>query len=276
MDAVQALPLIPIPPSPTAVGPRRQPNSIRSVDRAATLLIALGDLGGEVGVTEIARHLGMHKSTASRLLATLLLRGLVAQDHESGKYRPGLALLRLGDQAERAIDLHAVAMPELESMARFLRETATLGILDGDSVNTIARSAAPGSSQGRKWERLPLHATAPGKVLLSHGPERELIRLSKIGFTPFTPNTIVRVDLLLDEIARVRKRGYATAFGEYEPAVNAVAMPVFDRRGSVVAAVEVRASGNRIMPSRVPELIETIRAAAAAITNQIGGVTAAN
>jgi DNA-binding IclR family transcriptional regulator len=276
VDATQALPLAPVIESPAAAGAHRDANWIHSVDRAAALLIALGNLDGEVGVTEIARLLEMHKSTASRLLATLLLRGLVAQDHASGKYRPGPALLRLGDQAERAIDLRAVAMPELESMARFLKETASLGVLDGDTVNTIARSAVPGSSQGRKWERLPLHATAPGKVLLSHGPERELIRLSKIGLTPFTPHTIVRVDLLLDEIARVRKRGYATAFGEYEPAINAVAVPVFNRRGSVVAAVEVRAPGNRISPSRVPELIETIRAAAAAITAQIGGVAVAN
>jgi len=76
----------------------------------------------------------------------------------------------------------------------------------------------------------------PGKVLLASLPEREVIRLSKIGFTPYTSHTIVRVDLLLEELARVRKRGFATAFGEHEPAVNAIAVPVFDQRASVVAA----------------------------------------
>ena len=78
-------------------------NAVRSVDRAAALLIALGDWDGEVGVTELARRLGLHKSTASRLLSTLQKRGLVAQAHDSGKYRLGLALVRLGAQAERTL-----------------------------------------------------------------------------------------------------------------------------------------------------------------------------
>ena len=101
-----------------------------------------------------------------------------------------------------------------------------------------------------------------------------MIRLSKIGFTPYTSHTIVRVDLLLEELARVRKRGFATAFGEHEPSVNAVSVPVFDQRASVVAALEVRASGNRITPSRVPELVDRAREAAAVITDRIGGVVA--
>ncbi len=247
---------------------------VRSVDRAASLLIALGNWDGEAGVTELARSLGLHKSTTSRLLATLQKRGLVQQGRDSGKYRLGLAVVRLGGQAERALDLQSIAMPELEGVARAVRETTTLGVVESDSVITIAWSDASGIGHDRKWTYLPLHATAPGKVLLSNRPEREVIRLSKIGFTPYTSRTIVRVDRLLEEIARVRNRGFATAFGEYEPSVNAVAVPVFDQRGSVVAALEVRASGQRIQPGRVPELIERIRAAAAAITEQIGGSVA--
>jgi Transcriptional regulator len=249
---------------------------VRSVDRAASLLIALGNWDGEAGVTELARSLGLHKSTTSRLLATLQKRNLVQQGHESGKYRLGLAVVRLGGQAERGLDLRSIAMPELESVARAVRETTTLGVVEGDSVVTLAWSDASGIGHDRKWAYLPLHATAPGKVLLSNRPEREVIRLSKIGFTPYTSHTIVRVDLLLEEISRVRRRGFATAFGEHEPSVNAVAVPVYDQRGSVVAALEVRAPGQRIPPSRVPELIEQIRAAAAVITEQIGGSVITN
>ena len=249
-------------------------NEVRSVDRAASLLIALGEWNGEVGVSDLARSLGLHKSTASRLLSTLEKRGLVQQDGDSGKYRLGLALVRLGGQAERAVDFRTIGLPEIESVARSVKETATLGVLDGDAVMTVVWSDASGRGHGPWTKILPLHATAPGKVLLSSRPEREIIRLSKMGFTPYTPYTIVRADQLLEEMARVRKRGYATAFGEHEPTVNAVAMPVFDQRGSVVAAVEVRAPGDRIPPSRVPELIERIRDGAAAITQQIAGVAA--
>ena len=101
-------------------------NAVRSVDRAASLLIALGETQGEAGVTELARRLGLHKSTASRLLATLQKRGLVEQDDDSGKYRLGLAVVRLGGHAEKSLDLRAIGMSELETLARSVRETTTL------------------------------------------------------------------------------------------------------------------------------------------------------
>ncbi len=84
-------------------------NAVRSVDRAAALLLALGDSQGEAGVTELARRLGLHKSTASRLLATLQKRGLVEQDDETGKYRLGLVVIRLAERAERTLDLRGIA-----------------------------------------------------------------------------------------------------------------------------------------------------------------------
>jgi len=92
-------------------------NAVRSVDRAASLLLALGDCHGDAGVTELARRLGLHKSTASRLLATLEKRGLVEQDEESGKYRLGLIVIRLAERAERTLDLRSIAMPELDRYA---------------------------------------------------------------------------------------------------------------------------------------------------------------
>jgi DNA-binding transcriptional ArsR family regulator len=92
-------------------------NAVRSVDRAAALLLALGESHGEAGVTELARRLGLHKSTASRLLATLEKRGLVEQDDETGKYRLGIVVLRLAETAERTLDLRSIAMPELDRLA---------------------------------------------------------------------------------------------------------------------------------------------------------------
>ena len=276
MDATQSSHLVPGAVLAAEITAGIDPNSVRSVDRAASLLLALGEWDGEVGVTELARRLGLHKSTASRLLTTLQKRGLVQQDHDSGKYRLGLAMVRLGGHAEKTLDLATLALPELTCLAHILKETATLGVLDGDSVMMVAWQDASGMGRDRTGRNLPLHATAPGKVLLSSRPEREVIRLSKNGFTPYTAHTIVRADLLLQEVARVRTRGFATAFGEHEPTVNAVAMPVFDHRGAVVAALEVRASGNRIPPSRVPALTERIRDAAAVITEHLGGVVASN
>ena len=101
-------------------------HAVRSVDRAAALLLALGECPAEAGVSELARRLGLHKSTASRLLATLERRGLVEQDEGSGKYRLGLVVIRLAERAERTLDLRTIALPELERLARVTRETVTL------------------------------------------------------------------------------------------------------------------------------------------------------
>ena len=113
-------------------------NAVRSVDRAAALLLALGESAGEAGVTELARRLGLHKSTASRLLATLQRRGLVEQDDETGKYRLGLVVIRLAERAERTLDLRGIAMPELERLARLTHETTGLGVVNGDSLLTVS------------------------------------------------------------------------------------------------------------------------------------------
>jgi DNA-binding IclR family transcriptional regulator len=249
-------------------------NDVRSVDRAAALLLALGEMPGEASVTELAIGLGFHKSTASRLLATLEKRGLVEQDPTSRKFRLGPAVVRLGAHAERSLDLRSIAKSELESLARSIGETTTLEILQSDRALTIACSYASGRGPDRTARNSPLHASAPGKVLLASGPEREVIRLSLIGFIPYTSHTIVRVEVLLEELARVRRRGFATDFGEHEPTVNAIAVPVFDRRACVAAALEVRASGNRITPHRVLELVDRAREAAAVITGRMGGVVA--
>ena len=97
-------------------------NAVRSVDRAAALLLALGDSPGEAGVTELARRLGLHKSTASRLLATLQKRGLVEQDDESGKYRLGLVVIRLAEKAERTLDLRGIVLTMYDARTKLAEQ----------------------------------------------------------------------------------------------------------------------------------------------------------
>ena len=158
-------------------------NAVRSVDRAAALLLALGDSQGEAGVTELARRLGLHKSTASRLLATLQKRGLVEQDDETGKYRLGLVVIRLAERAERTLDLRGLAMPELERLARLTHETTGVGILDGESLLTVAQVDGPNLIAVGDWtgRSTPLHCVASGKVLMSSLAEREVLRMVRRG-----------------------------------------------------------------------------------------------
>lgn len=248
-------------------------NAVRSVDRAAALLLALGESQGEAGVTELARRLGLHKSTASRLLATLERRGLVEQDGESGKYRLGLVVIRLAEQAERTLDLRGIAMPELERVARLTRETVSLAVLDGDESLTVAQADGPNLIAVADWtgRSTPLHCVASGKVLLAALAEREVLRIVRRGLVRHTERTIVELEPLLEELARVRRRGYATALGEFEVGLNAVAAPVVDARGSVIAAVDIWGPAFRLTPRRLPELATLAREAAATISARLSG-----
>src|ERR671924_814764 len=248
-------------------------NAVRSVDRAAALLLALGESQGEAGVTELARRLGLHKSTASRLLATLQKRGLVEQDDETGKYRLGLVVIRLAERAEKTLDLRGIAMPELERLARLTHETTGLGVLDGDSLLTVAQADGPNLIAVGDWtgRSVPLHCVASGKVLLAALAEREVLRIVRRGLMSFTERTITELEPLLEELARIRRRGYATALGEYEVGLNAVAAPVHDARGAVIAAVDIWGPAFRLTPRRIPELAAQARDTAAAISVRLGG-----
>jgi IclR family acetate operon transcriptional repressor len=251
-------------------------SAVRSVDRAASLLLALGESRGEAGVTELARRLGLHKSTASRLLATLQRRGLVEQDEETGKYRLGLAVIRLAEHAERTLDLRAIAMPDLDRLARATRETTGLGVLHGDQCLTVAQADGPNMVALGDWtgRSAPIHSIAAGKVLLASLPEREVLRLVRRGLDRFTDRTITQLEPLLEELARVRRRGYATAFGEYDPELNAVAAPVHDARGTVIAAVDLWGPAFRVNAQRLPDLARQVREAAAAVSVRLGGTPA--
>jgi IclR family acetate operon transcriptional repressor len=248
-------------------------NAVRSVDRAAALLLALGESPGAAGVTELARRLGLHKSTASRLLATLERRGLVEQDEETGKYRLGLVVIRLAERAERTLDLRGIATPELERLARLTHETTGLGVLDGDEILNVAQVDGPNLIAMGDWtgRSTPLHCVAAGKVIMAALAEREVVRIVKRGLPRYTERTIVELEPLLEELARIRRRGYATAFGEFEAGLNAVAAPVHDARGQVIAAVDVWGPIFRLTPRRIPELAAQVRATAAAISVRLGG-----
>ncbi len=278
-------PVRPAPTGPAAPQPTTGPfsadadrdlldgNAVRSVDRAAALLLALGDCAADAGVTELARRLGLHKSTASRLLATLQRRGLVEQDEETGKYRLGLVVIRLAERAERTLDLKGIALPELERLARTTRETVSLGILDGDTYLTVAQVDGPNMVAYADWtgRTTPLHCVASGKVLLAAMAERDVMRIARPGLAASTGRTITTLGELMEELARVRRRGYAVAFSEWIDGTNGIAVPVADARGRVIASLGVWGPAHRVTPARVPEIVTTARAAALEMTTRLGG-----
>jgi DNA-binding IclR family transcriptional regulator len=232
----------------------------------------MGEQGAGVGVTDLARLIGLHKSTASRLLSTLQRRGLVCQDPGTGRYRLGPAMARLGCQAESGLNVGVLALDELVRLAQALGETVSLEVRVGSSLARVAYADASGCGRLRGTPNLPLHATAGGKLLLAYGPERDVARLARNRLFGFTPATVVELGPLLRELMLIRKRGYASAFGELDPRVNSLAVPVFDQRSSVVAAVEVHGPALRITASRLPQILTQAEECSDRIMRRIGGL----
>lgn len=247
-----------------------QQNSARpvaAVERALALLRALGESDEALGVNELARRIGVHASTASRLLATLANDGFVSRDSER-RYQLGVALVTLAEHVLSRLDVGALARPILGELMRRTGETSTLS-LPGDREATTVDSV-PSTSSVVSMARLGRpslpHATAVGKVMLAFGGgplprEREL--------RPLTERTITSRSELEREVELTRERGYGTVFGEREPDVNAIAAPVWRREGELAAILGVQAPASRLSdPTRV---LDALLESAAKLTRALGG-----
>jgi DNA-binding IclR family transcriptional regulator len=245
---------------------------IQSVRRAAALLRALAGEAPALGVSELARRAGLHKSTASRLLATLEREGLVERAPGSDRYRLGFELARLAGQATHFGDLRPAAREALLALADSARETVHLAVRDGDEVINVEQVAGPHLVREANWlgRRTPLHCVANGKALLAFAPPAVVERVLAGPLPAFTARTITSPAALRRELGLVRERGYATALGEVEEGLHAVAAPVLNRDELAVAAVSVSGPSYLVTPERIPELGALAVEAAARIAARLG------
>jgi len=244
---------------------------IQSVDRAISILEILARRG-PTRVTEVAGGLGIHKSTAFRLLATLEARGLVEQEAGRGRYRLGFGIVRLAGGATARLEFHQYNRPICLRLAEETGETVNMAIRDGRHAINIEQVMGSSAVTTVNWvgQRTPLHATSSGKVFLAHLPEPELAGLLAGALERFTPGTVVDPAHLAGQLDQVRADGYAYTVEELEVGLNAVAAPIHAFDGTVVAAVSVSGPSYRIVPERVTRLGELVKAAAWAISQHIG------
>jgi len=248
---------------------------IRSVGKAIQVLRLLGD-AGELGVTELSRWLHVHKSTVSRLLATLERHGVVSRNPQTEKFGLGPALISLAGAALQRIDLRTAARAHLERLAGQTAETVNLAILDGDQVVNIEKLPSAHYIRDIGWigRRSPLHCTATGKALAAHLPRADLRRLLGPRLKRFTPRTICEWSVFEAELAEVRRAGYAVGREELEPGLVAVAAPVHGPSGRVEGAVSVSGPSFRMTPTALAEYIPHLASAAAGISRALGHLTA--
>jgi DNA-binding IclR family transcriptional regulator len=247
------------------------PSQVQSVDRAVAILFLLAQRG-VAGVTEVAAELGVHKSTAFRLIGALENGTLIDQDGERGKYRLGRGILRLAAATVGRLELQTESRSACRKLAAELGEAVNLAILDSDEATNIVQEFGPSSITGRNWvgQRTPLHATASGKVLLAHMDPVAVKEISATKLQRYTPHTVTDPTSLEAELVRVREQGWASTAEELEIGLNAVAAPVHDATGEVVAAVGVSGPSYRLTAESFPAVATQLLAGAREISARLG------
>ncbi len=245
---------------------------VQSVDRAITVLEILAQRG-EAGVSEVAAEIDVHKSTAFRLLGALEARGLVEQAGERGKYRLGFGIVRLAGAVTGRIDITQQGRPVCETLAEELGETVNIAVMQEHYAVNLYQVRGPGAVTAQNWvgQLTPLHATSSGKILLAHLPAKDRTApLSAAGLKKFTPRTITTKAKLDKSLAEARERGYAWALEELEIGLHAMAAPIRNRDGEVIAALSASGPSYRLSEERLHELSPVLLRGAEEISHRMG------
>lgn len=225
-----------------------------------------------LGVTEIARKVDLHKSSVSRILATLEKAGYVERDDSSGRFRLGLGLIALTGPLLANLDVRRVAAPELAELTRRTGETSALVVWNGHesvvveqvpSFKEVKHTAAVGT-------RYDTYQSSSVQVFLSEMPRAEVQRLFERRLL-VGPDDAQALDAYLDELRAARERGYAVNDGRTSIEEVGICAPVHDHRGLLIAAIMLSAPRFRVPPAMLEPLGRTVADAARQVTARLGG-----
>lgn len=207
--------------------------------RCLDVLNLLSESPQDLGVSEVAGSLGLPPPTAHRLLGTLVKAGLVERDRVSRRYGLSPKVLRIGAGYLRNSPVYRASFILLQELAGQVEGTVELAVMHEDKLLHLFLLGHPATRHkyGYPGDYRPLHATALGKTLLAYRPAEDVERIMSRPCTAFTAKTITTLDAMRKELETVRRQGYATNEEEFEYGFYAVAAPVRDRSGAVVAAI---------------------------------------
>lgn len=233
--------------------------TVRAVERALDILLCFTE-ESDLGLTELASRVGLHKSTVHRLLASLEGKGFVIRDPSSEKYKLGYRVWELSANLMQSDDMSVVVLPEMERLRDIVGETISLYVRDGheririqavQSRQAVRRVAPVGA-------RLPLVVGASSKILVAYADKSNQNQLLDEIIWP------EGIDRLAFErqLEHIREVGYATSIEEREPGAAAVAAPIYNRTGQLIAALSVSGPANRLTANKMKEHVHLIQESA--------------
>ena len=256
----------------------REAATSQSLERGLAILSAFTSTRPLLGVSDLAREVGLSRSSAHRYIATLANLGYLEQDRATRRYRLGLRVFDLGFSAINSMELRQIAAPDLQDLSDTTGHTVNMAVLDGADILYIERCRS--ASQGQReidlnlhvGSRLPAYCTSMGKVLLAGRPPEELEALvARVDFAQRGPNTITARTALLAELEQVRERGLAVNNEELAYGLRSIAVPVHGQDGTVVAAINLAVHRSLVsVEDLVVRLAPTLQATARGISSKAG------
>ncbi len=255
----------------TSGSDRQSGTTVQSVDRALQILELIGQ-AGSAGVSELALQLGVHKSTVSRLIGSLEARGFVEQVPGGRGYRIGFTVVRLAGTTAAKLDLNKYGQDVCNQVAADTGETTNLAVLNGDQAINVVEALGTAGVALHTWigQATPAHTTSSGKVLLASLTAAQLRDLLPERLASYTANTVTDRKELLDELALVTERGWAVADEELEVGMVAIAVPVRDHTGGVIAALSISGPRYRLDPADAPTIAASLADAVAELSAKFG------
>ncbi len=228
-------------------------DTVKSLFKAMAVLDCFSVEEPELGISEIARRLGLQKSTVFNILNTLQQCGYLIKNPENSKYGLGLKVLHLAYIVSSHQGLRDTFLPYINEIAKVTHETCYFGIPDHGEVLYIEAAYPSNQQQTRNilGERAPLYCTGLGKALLAFMPQDEQEAVLSSPMRAFTGCTVTDPAALRVQLQEVRTNGYAVDNMEHEFGIRCVAVPVFSRSGNVLAAVSVSGPSPRFDPETV-------------------------
>ncbi len=256
------------PAEPDAdAGPR-----LSSVTSALRLLKSFSAEEPELGVSELARRLGVAKSTAHRLATTLVAEGFLEQNPADDRYRLGLSLFALGTLVRRRMDVTHQAKPYLDLLRDRSGETVHLAVLDGPNIVYLFNIESKQALRMHSYLGVhkPAHCTAEGRAMLAFCPEPVLRKVLRAGLAPRTPNTVTAPRALAALLDQVRRNGFALDDEESEDGMRSLVAPILDASGQVVAAVGLGGPARRLTKKALRALVPLVTGTAQVISARLG------
>jgi len=246
--------------------------SVPALERALAILESLAHSKTGLTLAEVTRHLGLARSSAHYLLLTLERNGYLQRNRQTGRYMFGLKLFSLANMALSGLSVRGQAIPFLSALREKTRLTVNMAILEQNEVVVIEKVEPPSIFRLATWVgmRLPIHCTSLGKALLAHLPEAELDRLLKPGLLRYNENTIVSSKKLKENLAQVRRLGYAIDDEEATIGLRGIGAPIVDPADQPIASISVAGTTAEITRENLSMLAENVKQTAVAISQQVG------